>query len=650
MPSLSAYYKFTGPTVVDPTLTSKNTFTFRAPDLNGDGKEDLLVLGAFYPGGPTNYTPQAGRVLFGDGNGGFRVATAAEFPIDALTTVHPRKVVYADFNGDGRTDFFIADHGWDAFPFPGAQNRLFLSRKDGGFDDAAAKLPQVNDFSHSVAAGDIDGDGDVDLFVGNGYDSPTHELAYTLLNDGKGNFTQSRANIPTAPGSVLDFRSAQPHHFPGSNLVDLNGDGLPELLITADANASYDGLRQSIILWNKNGSYSESAMTTLPAPAGITSHIDLDIQKMDFNYDGRPDLVLIGTNGSPFYDGNYIQLLQNDGNGGYVDVTAASMAAADARTVIPNTTTGTAWGMWVKTLDFNGDGVLDFAVEYNGALPNQSTPLVWLNDGAGHFTTLKAGDFVAPGDEWRLGGGHFYKTDNGYSFVSTQEYPGSGGLNVIGLVATQAYREHAASPNVTGTAAADQFATTGANNLFDGGAGLDTLVMSAARANYTVTKTQAGIQLKDNSGVDGTDTLVNIERVKFADQALAFDVDGIGGQAYRVYQAAFARTPDAGGLGFWMNAMDHGVSLRDVAIGFVGSNEFKALYGAAPTSREIVSKFYENVLHRPGEAAGIDFWSGVLESKSATVAEVLMGFSESPENQTALVGVMSNGMAYTPFG
>jgi hypothetical protein len=646
MPSLSAYYKFTGPTVVDSSLTAKDTFTFRAPDLNGDGKEDMLVLGAFYPGGSTNYAPQRGSVLFGDGNGGFRPATAAEFPIDSFTTVHPRKVVYADFNGDGRTDFFVADHGFDANPFPGAQNRLFLSRKDGGFDDATARLPQVSDYSHSATVGDIDGDGDIDIFVGNGYDSPGHVLAYTLLNDGSGNFTQTRANIPAFAGSVLDFSSA--HHFPGSNLVDLDGDNLPELLITADAGAPYDNLRQSVVLWNKNGSFSEAAMTKLPAPAGLPSHIDLDIQKMDFNGDGRQDLVVVGTNGSPYYDGAFVQLLRNDGNGGFTDVTASGMSAADAITAVPNAGTGAPWAMWLKTLDFNGDGVLDFTIEYNGML-RQSTPLVWLNDGAGHFTTLKVGDFVAPGEEWRMAGGHFYQTDNGYSYVTTQ-YSSSGGVTVFGMVATQAYREHAATTSVTGTAGADQFASTGANNAFDGGAGLDTVLLHGARANYAVTRTATGIQVKDNTGVDGTDTLVNIERVKFTDQALAFDVDGIGGQAYRVYQAAFARTPDVGGLGFWMNAMDHGVSLRDVADGFVASNEFKALYGAAPTSREIVSKFYENVLHRPGEAAGIDFWSGVLESKSATVAEVLMGFSESPENQTALVGVMSNGMAYTPFG
>jgi hypothetical protein len=56
------------------------------------------------------------------------------------------------------------------------------------------------------------------------------------------------------------------------------------------------------------------------------------------------------------------------------------------------------------------------------------------------------------------------------------------------------------------------------------------------------------------------------------------------------------------------------------------------------------------VLHRPGEKAGIDFWAAALDSKAATVAEVLVGFSESPENQAALVGVTANGIAYSPFG
>ena len=61
-------------------------------------------------------------------------------------------------------------------------------------------------------------------------------------------------------------------------------------------------------------------------------------------------------------------------------------------------------------------------------------------------------------------------------------------------------------------------------------------------------------------------------------------------------------------------------------------------------------KFYQNVLNRPGEAGGIDYWVGLLDNKQVSVADVLMGFSESAENKAALVGVMANGIAYDPFG
>lgn len=127
-------------------------------------------------------------------------------------------------------------------------------------------------------------------------------------------------------------------------------------------------------------------------------------------------------------------------------------------------------------------------------------------------------------------------------------------------------------------------------------------------------------------------------------------IEGVAGQAYRVYQAAFARTPDLGGLGWWINAMDNGSTLASVAQGFVNSQEFKDVYGANPTNAQLVAKFYENVLRRPGEQAGIDFWTSVLDGGHATVAEVLMGFSEGFENKAALVGVTANGIAYTPFG
>ena len=247
------------------------------------------------------------------------------FPVDTLRTVHPRKVLFADFNADGRPDMFISSHGWDADPFPGEQNRLYLSRPEGGWRDATANLPQLSDFSHTSAVGDISGRGLIDIFVGNGY-WLAGIAPYFLLNTGSGQFTQTRTNIPAGNNQLLDPFTA--HHFLGATLADLDGDGLPELIVTADSSSSRDRLRRTTILWNRAGVFTEADTTQLPLP-GIfaNTHIDLDVQRIDVNQDGLPDLVLVGTQGRPFYDGWFVQILVNKGNRQFVDETAAPRAA-----------------------------------------------------------------------------------------------------------------------------------------------------------------------------------------------------------------------------------------------------------------------------------------------------------------------------------
>lgn len=202
--------------------------------------------------------------------------------------------------------------------------------------------------------------------------------------------------------------------------------------------------------------------------------------------------------------------------------------------------------------------------------------------------------------------------------------------------------------NLTGTNASESFSSRPGNDIIDGGAGTDVAIFTGNRADYTQTKTTTGWTI--SSSVDGVDTIQNVERIKFADATVALDTEGVGGQAYRIYQAAFNRTPDLGGLGFWISVMDGGASLKGVAGGFVESAEFKAVYGASPTNAEIVTRLYDNVLHRPGETGGYNFWLGILDRHDGTVAEVLAAFSESAENQAGVIGVIGNGFAYTPFG
>jgi len=161
-----------------------------------------------------------------------------------------------------------------------------------------------------------------------------------------------------------------------------------------------------------------------------------------------------------------------------------------------------------------------------------------------------------------------------------------------------------------------------------------------------------GFTVVDKTGAEGTDTLSGVERLVFADGGVALDVDAssLGGQAYRIYKAAFARTPDSGGVGFWMSALDKGMSLVDIATGFIASDEYKTAYGTNLSNRALITKYYENILGRAPEQGGLDFWVGVLDNKQASVAQVLASISESGENITGTAALIANGFEFTPYG
>jgi Ca2+-binding RTX toxin-like protein len=201
---------------------------------------------------------------------------------------------------------------------------------------------------------------------------------------------------------------------------------------------------------------------------------------------------------------------------------------------------------------------------------------------------------------------------------------------------------------MSGDARNNIFVGSAGKDTIDGGAGIDKLQLSGARASYTVTVNGASSNVSDAAG--NTVAMSNVERIQFSDATIALDIAGNAGQVYRLYQAAFNRVPDSGGLGFWINAYDGGQSLSSIAQGFVTSNEFKAAYGTNPTNTSIVTTMYTNVLHRAPDNAGIAFWVSVLDNHTATPADVLIGFSDSPENQQALAPVIGNGFPYTPFG
>ena len=181
------------------------------------------------------------------------------------------------------------------------------------------------------------------------------------------------------------------------------------------------------------------------------------------------------------------------------------------------------------------------------------------------------------------------------------------------------------------------------NDSIDGGSGgLDVALYSGIRSNYALAKTSTGWTL--TSTAEGADTLAHIERLQFSNETLALDISGNAGQVYRVYQAAFNRTPDNGGLKYWIGIMDAGKPLDLVTSGFVASAEFQTLYGANPSNQLFVSKLYSNVLHRTPDQGGYDYWTGLLDHNLISKVVALAQFSESPENQAGVIGVIQNGI------
>ena len=202
---------------------------------------------------------------------------------------------------------------------------------------------------------------------------------------------------------------------------------------------------------------------------------------------------------------------------------------------------------------------------------------------------------------------------------------------------------------LTATAGNDSLQDRAGSEIIDGGAGTDYLAYNGVRAGFTIEKSGSGHTVTHQAS-GSADIVGNVERLGFRDATIALDIDGVGGQVYRLYQAVFNRTPDSTGLGFYIGVMDRGIGLQDVAAGFAASDEFAQAYGASPSSAQLVDKLYDNILHRDGDAGGVAFWMAVLDTGKASVAEVLAAFSESPENQEALAAVIGNGFAYTPYG
>lgn len=184
------------------------------------------------------------------------------------------------------------------------------------------------------------------------------------------------------------------------------------------------------------------------------------------------------------------------------------------------------------------------------------------------------------------------------------------------------------------------------NDEILGGNGRDIVMVAAPRGEADSSRNGTGFKLSVETGMM---TLRDVERVAFSDGAqLGLDIGPWqnAGAAFRLYQAAFDRVPDAGGLTFWIEALDNRVGdLSWVATNFIASTEFQETYGTSGTVSDaaFIDLLYRNVLDRPAEGEGADYWQGRL-AEGMDRALVLLNFSESAENQTNVASLITDGI------
>jgi len=355
------------------------------------------------------------------------------------------------------------------------------------------------------------------------------------------------------------------------------------------------------------------------------------------------------------------------------DLTAAERAAAGTLGFVTYTAQdGTGWDYEAVTTGFDPFAILHdtYKIELNAgatydfmSVSDDDPFLLTLYDQYGNAIVAND-ESDDPADIWAVNA--FYGVDalmnvvapySGSYYVSASWHQGTietfyglyigEDVNTIppgyinGTPGSDALFGSAAANSFWAKAGNDMITTGGGSDAVDGGAGIDVAVLPGTTTDYRISRSGSSATLVGNGD---TINLTDVERVWIGGQKVAIDVDGNAGQAYRLYQAAFDRVPDLGGLGYQMKALDDGASLGWVASNFIASPEFQSKYGAL-NNTQFVTQLYANVLHRAPDSGGLSYHLDRL-ANGVQRESILVGFSESPENQANVIGAINNGMFY----
>ncbi len=250
-----------------PYMISRHGPAMAVADVNGDGLEDVFLGGG---------AGVAGQLFLQQKNGGF-VASAQGEPWEADKAHEDWGALFFDANGDGLPDLYVASGGYQLAPSsPLLQDRLYINRGGGRFTRDSSALPVMLTSTATVRAGDFNGDGKLDLFVGGRLSPrqyPYPARSYILRNDG-GHFTDVTEQLApelVRPGGMITDAA----------WVDFDGDKRLDLVTTGE---------WMPIQFFRNGGTAfanVTANTKLPSMRGWWSSLVVG----DFDGDGKPDLV-----------------------------------------------------------------------------------------------------------------------------------------------------------------------------------------------------------------------------------------------------------------------------------------------------------------------------------------------------------------------